>query len=149
MDILIFIPGVGQLLSILESGIDIFLQGMSKLWNVNKMNNAIRLENANNEAYRNTKHRCDALMQKKKDAEDKAKKDLADKEKACWDRWKPHKKISYRGKVDGHCIDTIIWGRDQFMNPEEWEHTLRKYSSFVIQGKITKLNPNNINYFKG
>jgi hypothetical protein len=47
MDVLIFIPGVGQLLSFIGSGMDFFLQGLSQLWNVNKMNNAIRLQNAN------------------------------------------------------------------------------------------------------
>jgi hypothetical protein len=41
-------------------------------------------------------------MKKKKDAEDKARKDLADREKASGDRWEVHKKISYRGEVDGH-----------------------------------------------
>jgi hypothetical protein len=46
-------------------------------------------------------------------------------------------------------IDTIIWSKDQFMNLEEWELALRKYSSFVIQGKMVELNPNDINYFKG
>jgi hypothetical protein len=51
--------------------------------------------------------------------------------------------------VDGHGIETIIWGKDQFMNPEEWEYALRKYSSFVIQGKISELNQIDINYFKG
>jgi hypothetical protein len=35
------------------------------------------------------------------------------------------------------------------MNPEEWEYALRKYSTFVIQGKMAELNPNDINYFKG
>jgi hypothetical protein len=35
------------------------------------------------------------------------------------------------------------------MNPEEWELTLRKYSTFVIQDKMAELNPNDINYFKG
>jgi hypothetical protein len=39
--------------------------------------------------------------------------------------------------------------KDQFMNPEEWEHSLRKYSSLVLQGKMAELNPNDINYFKG
>jgi hypothetical protein len=41
MDVLTFIPGVGQLLSFIGSGGDFFLQGMSQLWNVNKMKNAI------------------------------------------------------------------------------------------------------------
>jgi hypothetical protein len=31
MDILIFIPSVGELLSFIGSGMDFFLQGMSKL----------------------------------------------------------------------------------------------------------------------
>jgi hypothetical protein len=42
------------------------------------------------------------------------------------DHWDAQKKISYQGEVDGHGIDTIIWGEDQFMNPEEWEYALRK-----------------------
>jgi hypothetical protein len=54
MDVLTFIPGFGQLLSFIGSSVDFFLQGMSQLWNVNKMNNTIRLENANNEAQWNT-----------------------------------------------------------------------------------------------
>jgi hypothetical protein len=83
---------------------------MSQLWNVNKMNNAIRLQNAN---------------------------------------WEAHKKISCQGEVEGQGIDTIIWGKDQLLNPEEWEYALRKYSSFVIQGKMAELNLNDINYFKG
>jgi hypothetical protein len=40
-DVLTFIPGVGKLFSFIRSGMNFFLQGMSKLWNVNKMNNAI------------------------------------------------------------------------------------------------------------
>jgi hypothetical protein len=48
MDILTFTPGVDQLLSFIGSGMDFFLQGMSQLWNVNKINNKIRLGNANN-----------------------------------------------------------------------------------------------------
>jgi hypothetical protein len=55
---------------------------MSQLWNVNKMNNKIRLQNTNWEAHCNTQQRRVALMKKKKDAEDKAKKDVADREKA-------------------------------------------------------------------
>jgi hypothetical protein len=35
------------------------------------------------------------------------------------------------------------------MNPTEWAYALRKYTSFVIQRKVTELNPNDINYFKG
>jgi hypothetical protein len=42
-----------------------------------------------------------------------------------------------------------ICGKDQFINLEKWEHVLRKYSSFVIQGKMAEYNPNDINYFKG
>jgi hypothetical protein len=57
MDVLTFIPGVGQLISFIESDVDFFLQGMSQLWNVNKINNKIRLENANNEAHWNTQRR--------------------------------------------------------------------------------------------
>jgi hypothetical protein len=41
MDVLTFIPGVGQLISFIGSGADFFLQGMSQLWNVNKINNQI------------------------------------------------------------------------------------------------------------
>jgi hypothetical protein len=122
---------------------------MSQLWNVNKMNNAIRLQNVNWKAKWNTKQRCDAFIKKKKDAEDKARKDLADREKALWDRWEAHKKISYQGVVEGYCIDIIIWGKDFGMNSEEWEYVLRKYSTFVIQGKMAELDPNDINYFKG
>jgi hypothetical protein len=48
------------------------------------MNNYIRLQNANWETEWKTKQRWDELMKKKKDAEDKAKKDLADREKASW-----------------------------------------------------------------
>jgi hypothetical protein len=50
MYVLTFIPGVGQLLFYIGSRIDFFLQGMSQLWNVNKMNNSIKLQNANWEA---------------------------------------------------------------------------------------------------
>jgi hypothetical protein len=57
MDVLIFIPGVGKLLSFIGLDMDFFLQGMSQLWNVNKINNAIRLENANWEAHWNTQRR--------------------------------------------------------------------------------------------
>jgi hypothetical protein len=40
-------------------------------------------------------------------------------------------------------------GKDRDMNPEEWGYALRKYSCFVIQGRIAELNANDINYFKG
>jgi hypothetical protein len=40
-------------------------------------------------------------------------------------------------------------GKDQFINPEEWEGALRKYSSFILQDKMAEINPNDINYFKG
>jgi hypothetical protein len=50
MDVLTFIPGVGQLLSFIGSSMDFFLQSISRLWNVNKMDNGIRLQNANWEA---------------------------------------------------------------------------------------------------
>jgi hypothetical protein len=43
MDVLSFIPGVGQLLSFIGSCINFFLQDMSQLWNANKMNNAMYL----------------------------------------------------------------------------------------------------------
>jgi hypothetical protein len=59
---------------------------MSQLWNLNKINNTIRLENANNEGYWNTKKRWNGLVQKKKYGEEKAKKDLRDREKTSWDR---------------------------------------------------------------
>jgi hypothetical protein len=39
---------------------------MSQLWNVNKMNNSIKLQNANWEAEWNTQWRWDELMKKKK-----------------------------------------------------------------------------------
>jgi hypothetical protein len=96
MDVLTFIRGVGQLLSFIGSGMDFFLQGMYQLWNVNKMNNAIRLQNANWETEWNVKRRWDALIKKKKKSEDKAKKDLADREKASRNHWEAHKKISYQ-----------------------------------------------------
>jgi hypothetical protein len=62
-----------------------FLQGMAELWNVNKMNTAIRLQNCNWEPEWNTKQRWDAIMKKKQDAADKARKDLAHREKSSWD----------------------------------------------------------------
>jgi hypothetical protein len=71
MNVLTFIPNVGQMLSFIGSGIDFFLQGMSQLWNVNKMNNAIRLQNANWKAHWNTERRWNELMKKKQDAVDK------------------------------------------------------------------------------
>jgi hypothetical protein len=49
MDFLTFIPGIGQLISFIESGMDFFLQRKSQVLNVKKMNNPIQLENANNE----------------------------------------------------------------------------------------------------
>jgi hypothetical protein len=58
------------------------------------------------------------------------------------------KKI-FLGEVDGHGIDSIIWGKDQLLNPEEWGYALRKYSSLVLDGRMAELNPNDINYFKG
>jgi hypothetical protein len=48
-------------------------------------------------------------MKIKKDAEDKLKKDLADREKASLDCWEAYKKISYQGEVDERGINTIIW----------------------------------------
>jgi hypothetical protein len=39
-------------------------------------------------------------------------------------------------------------GKNQFMNVEKWELALRKYSNFVIEGKMVEVNPNDINYFK-
>jgi hypothetical protein len=90
MEVLTFIPGVGQLLSFIGSGFDMFLQGMSQLWNVNKMNNKIRLENANNEVYWNTQRIWDALMKKKQDAENKTKKDLEDRIKASEEKRKAY-----------------------------------------------------------
>jgi hypothetical protein len=62
MDVLTFIPGVGQLISFIGSGVDFFLQGKSQLWNVNKTSNAIRLQNANWEAEWNPKKRLDVLF---------------------------------------------------------------------------------------
>jgi hypothetical protein len=59
-----------------------------------------------------------------------------------------HKKISYKREVDGHGIEIIIWDKDQFMNAKEWEYALRKYSTFIIQGKMGEHNLNDINYFK-
>jgi hypothetical protein len=50
MNVLTFIPGVSLLLSFIKSGVD-FLQGISQLLKLNKMNNDIRLKNANNEVY--------------------------------------------------------------------------------------------------
>jgi hypothetical protein len=105
---------------------DFFLQSISQLWNVNKMNNAIRLQNVNWEAEWNTKQRWDAIIKKKKDTENKARKDLADREKTVAECWEAHKKISYKGEVDGHGIDTII-----------------------CLTEMAELNPNDINYFKG
>jgi hypothetical protein len=78
----------------------------------------------------------DELMKKKKDGEDKTKKDLIDREKLSWDRWELHEKISYKREVDGHGIKTIMWGKDQLLNPEEWEYSLRK---------MAELNPNDFN----
>jgi hypothetical protein len=72
------------------------------------------------------------LMKKKKDVEDKAKKDLADREKTSWDWWKAHKKISYQGEVEEHGVDTTICGKDQLMSVEEWELVLRKHSTFAL-----------------
>jgi hypothetical protein len=82
MDVLTLIPGVGQLLFFIGSGMDFFLQGMYHLWNVKKMNNAIRLQNANWQGEWNSKQRLNILMQKREDIKNKAKKDLADREKA-------------------------------------------------------------------
>jgi hypothetical protein len=50
--------------------------------------------------------------------------------------------------VDGHDIETIVWGKGD-MSAEEWALALRKYSSLVLQGRMAELNPNDINYFKG
>jgi hypothetical protein len=58
-------------------------------------------------------------------------------------------KKSYLGEIEEHGIDTIVWGKDQGMNSEEWAYALKKYSSFFIQGRMAELNPNDINYFKG
>jgi hypothetical protein len=92
MDVLTFIPGVGQLLSFIGSGMNFFFHGMSQLRNVNKMNNAIRLQNANLEVEWNTQRSWDELMKTKKDAPDKFMKDLADREKTSGDRWEEHLK---------------------------------------------------------
>jgi hypothetical protein len=76
-------------------------------------------------------------------------KDLADRNKAAAAHWEAHLKKLYLGEVEGDGIDIIIWDQDGDMNPEEWAYVLRKYSSFVIQGRMAELNPNDINYFKG
>jgi hypothetical protein len=52
---------------------------------------------------------------------------LGDREKASWDCWEVYKKISYQQEIEGYNIDTIIWGKDQFMSQEEWKLALRKY----------------------
>jgi hypothetical protein len=88
-------------------------------------------------------------MEKKQDETDKALKDLADREKAAVARQEAYLKKSFQGEVDGHCIETIIWDKDQFMNFEEWANAFRKYSSLVLQGRMAELNPNDINFFKG
>jgi hypothetical protein len=149
MDVLTFIPGVGQLISFIGSGIDFFLQDISQLWNINKINNKIRLENANSEAHWNNVRRWNELMKKEQDAVDKYKKDFAEKEKASEERAKACLKKSFNGEVDGHGIETIIWGKGGDMNPEEWAFALRKYSSLVVDGRMAEMNPNDINYFKG
>jgi hypothetical protein len=82
MDVLTFIPHINQIISFIGSGVDFFLQGMSQLWNINKIKNKIRLENANAEARFNTEQRWNALMKKKKEERDKALKELADRQKA-------------------------------------------------------------------
>jgi hypothetical protein len=65
-------------------------------------------------------------MKKNKDAEDKTKKDLSDRN-ASWDRREACKKISYQGEVEGHDIDTPV-------------------SYFMV--KWQKLFSNDINYSK-
>jgi hypothetical protein len=96
------------------------------------MNNTIRLQNAIWEAEFNSIQRWNALMKKQQDAVDKYKKDFAEREKAAEERNKAYLKKSFNKEVDGHDIETIVWGKDFGMNPEEWVYTLRKYSSFVI-----------------
>jgi hypothetical protein len=58
-------------------------------------------------------------------------------------------KKSFNGEVDGHGIETIVWGKDGDMNAEEWGNALRKYSCLELDSRMAEMNRNDINYFKG
>jgi hypothetical protein len=79
-------------------------------------------------------------MWKKKDIEYKAKKDLVDRVKTSWDCWEAHKKISYKGEVDEHGIDTTICGKDQLMSVEEWELVLKNIQLLYFRVRLEKSN---------